>query len=492
MSYDILIAGYGPVGQTAAALLGQAGHSVAVFERHRDPYRYARAGFCDHEVMRIFQSIGSADRIAEDAIVLRTYEWRSVDGELLMPFSFPDGSSGWEGAEVVGVRLKQDTVEIDVRDGEGERVVAGRFLIGADGAGSLVRRAIGAEMVDLGFEYPWIVVDVEPTRPTSLKPIVVQVCDPRRPTTLTPLGRRHHRFEFMLLPGEDAERMSSPEVVWELMSPWVTPDDVRLLRHPVYTFQAKYAESWRVGRALLAGDAAHLMPPFLGQGMSSGVRDVKNLSWKLDLVLRGLAPETILDTYGIERRPQAEFIIRESVVLARTMCITDSDEAAARDQGLRDLAASRNANEQQPIPAPSLPSLEGDLILGRAPLVGTLSVQSDVKLSGERGRFDDIVGRGFVVLARGANPAAVLSEEDRGFLDRIGTVVAHFGSADEGAFDDVTGAYERWLGEAGVDVVLIRPDFYVYASASSLNELPALVDQLRGQLAASPAEVRSA
>src|ERR1700722_2485834 len=141
MQYDVLIAGYGPVGQTAAALLGQAGHRVAAFERHPQPYPYARAGFCDHEIMRIFQSIGCADRIAEDAIVLRKYEWRAVDGELLMPFSFPDGSSGWEsgrnffqpnleraldatardagadvyrGAEVMAVRETHDGVEIDV------------------------------------------------------------------------------------------------------------------------------------------------------------------------------------------------------------------------------------------------------------------------------------------------------------------------------------------------------------------------------------------
>jgi 2-polyprenyl-6-methoxyphenol hydroxylase-like FAD-dependent oxidoreductase len=511
MMFDVLICGYGPVGQTAAALLSQAGHRVAAFERHAEPYPYARAGFSDHEVMRIFQSIGAADEIAQDAIVLRTYEWRSVDGELLMPFSFPDGSSGWEsgrnffqpnveqaldrvaraagaevsrGTEVVAVRQRDDGVELDVRDGDGTRTVGGRYLIGADGAASFVRDVIGAEVVDLGFQYPWIVVDIEPKRPIpSIKPVVVQVCDPRRPTTLTPLGKRHHRFEFMLLPGEDAESMSSPEVVWELLAPWVTPDDAVLLRHPVYTFQAKYVQNWRRGRVMLAGDAAHLMPPFLGQGMSSGVRDAKNLAWKLDLVLRDLAPESILDTYTLERRPQAKFIIEESVVLGRRMCITDPEEAAARDQGLRDLSAARGASEDQPMPAPSIPSMRSELVAEDTPLAGTLSIQADVELAGERGRFDDVVGHGFVLIGRGGDPARTLPEEARDYLSSLGSRTAHFGSDEEGAFHDVTGAYERWLADVDVTTVLVRPDFYVYGSARTDDELLVLIDRLRAGLA---------
>jgi 2-polyprenyl-6-methoxyphenol hydroxylase-like FAD-dependent oxidoreductase len=513
MTYDVLIAGYGPVGQTAAALLGQAGHRVAAFERHAEPYPYARAGFSDHEVMRIFQSIGAADEIAQDAIVLRTYEWRSVDGELLMPFSFPDGSSGWEsgrnffqpnveraldaaaraggaevarGTEVVALRAGagDDGVELDVRDGEGTRTVAGRFLIGADGAGSFVRRSIGAEVVDLGFQYPWIVVDIEPLRPIdTIKPVVVQVCDPQRPTTLTPLGQRHHRFEFMLMAGEDPATMSSPEVVWELLKPWITPEDAILLRHPVYTFEAKYVQDWRKGRVLLAGDAAHLMPPFLGQGMSSGVRDAKNLAWKLDLVLRGLAPDTILDTYTPERRPQAKFIVEESVALGRTMCITDPGEAAARDQALRDLSAARGASEEQPLPAPSIPPMDGDLVIDGVPLAGTLSIQDEVEVGGRRGLFDDLVGRGFVLLGRGGDPGASLTDEQREFLERIGAVVAHFGDDGTGTFADVTGAYERWLAPHDIRAVLLRPDFYVYGTSTRLEDVPALIDRLQARLA---------
>ncbi|HEV7752716.1 MAG TPA: bifunctional 3-(3-hydroxy-phenyl)propionate/3-hydroxycinnamic acid hydroxylase [Baekduia sp.] len=512
-TYDVLISGYGPVGQTAAALLGQAGHRVAAFERHAEPYPYARAGFSDHEVMRIFQSIGAADQIAQDAIVLRTYEWRSVDGELLMPFSFPDGSSGWEsgrnffqpnveraldgaaraggaevhrGTEVVALRPGEDGVELDLRDGDGTRTVAGRYLIGADGASSFVRRAIDAEVVDLGFQYPWIVVDIEPLRPiASIKPVVVQVCDPTRPTTLTPLGQRHHRFEFMLMPGEDPAKMSSPEVVWDLLAPWITPDDAILLRHPVYTFEAKYVQDWRRGPVLLAGDAAHLMPPFLGQGMSSGVRDVKNLAWKLDLVLRGLAPESILDTYTPERRPQAKFIVEESVVLGRTMCITDPDEATARDQALRDLSAAGGASEEQPLPAPSIPPMDGDLVAEGEPLAGTLSIQDEVELDGARGLFDDVIGRGLVLLGRGGDPTAALTADNRAFIERMGAVVAHFGGDEAGAFTDVNGAYEAWLAPDDVRAVLLRPDFYVYGTARSLDDVPGLVDRLQARLTGS-------
>ena len=220
-------------------------------------------------------------------------------------------------------------------------------------------------------------------------------------------GRLHRRFEFMLLPGESGEDFRDEARVWELLAPWMTPDDGRIVRHAVYEFRARLAETMRAGRALLAGDAAHTMPPFMGQGLCSGIRDAANLAWRLDLILRGLATDELLDSYTPERRAQNAWIVNFSAEMGRVSCVLDAAAAAERD------AALRAAEAPPPV---GLPPLEGGLIAAGAPLAGARAVQGTVRVAGREGRFDDIAGRGFVLLTR--RPVALPESQTR-FLDEI-------------------------------------------------------------------------
>ncbi len=191
------------------------------------------------------------------------------------------------------------------------RTVTGRWLVGADGANSFVREAGGITRRDLGFQERWLVVDAAPHEMGALAhlPIASQRCDPARPTTIVQSGPRHRRWEFMLLPDEQPADFEDPDRVWALLEPWYRPEDGSLTRSAVYEFRSMLAEQMRKGHVLLVGDAAHLTPPFLGQGLCSGLRDAANVAWKLDLVLRGLASEELLDTVDPERQPQNEAII---------------------------------------------------------------------------------------------------------------------------------------------------------------------------------------
>lgn len=398
--YDVVQIGYGPVGQTAAALLGKAGHRVAVFERWPELFGKARAGHVDHEIMRTFQAVAAATEIEEDAARATKYEFRNAAGEMLLSFDWDfDGISGWpsdyivyqptietaldtavreqstvevhQGWEAVNIEQFNDHVEVKLRRvrsnalgkkivTDEERIVAARYVIGADGANSFVRDVIGSAQYDFGFQETWLVLDLKPTKSLHFDFDNGQICDPGRPHCLFQLGKRHRRFEFYLLPGESAEQMSKPATAWALLESYgVTPDNAELVRNAVYTFTSKIAESWTDSRLLLVGDAAHVMPPFMGQGMCSGVRDANNLAWKLDLVLRGEADPSILDTYQAERAPHVSTIIEMSIEAGRVSCTTDPEVAAARDEAFRSGAVP---------PPPSFPHLTSGI---RADATGT-------------------------------------------------------------------------------------------------------------------------
>ncbi len=287
-----------------------------------------------------------------------------------------------------------DHVALTVRHDREERVRA-RYVVGADGANSLVRQAAGIAFDDQGFAERWLVVDLRPDDMDALSwlPLPCQWCDPERPHMHSRNGQRHRRFEFMLLPGERAEDFADEERVWELLAPWFTPTDGVLVRSAVYEFRGRLANTMRAGRVLLAGDAAHTMPPFMGQGLCSGVRDAANLAWRLDLVLRGLCDDRLLDTYSTERRAHNEWIVNLSTEMGRVSCTLDPHAAAERDAALR-------AADAPPPPAP--PPLEAGMVATDRPLAGVRAVQGLVRLGDREGRFDDVVGKGFVLLARRA------------------------------------------------------------------------------------------
>jgi 2-polyprenyl-6-methoxyphenol hydroxylase-like FAD-dependent oxidoreductase len=517
--FDVAIVGYGPVGQALAALLGRAGHRVVVFERFQKIYRLPRAVHLDHEIMRLLQSLGLADVLARELVPVPDYQWFGADGQLLLRFDV-DGlaRSGWEsdymffqpeleaaidrhacvpagvtverGWVADGMQDSGDHVELTVHrvseeepgqlamTGEHRRVRA-RWLVGADGANSFVREASGIARRDLGFQERWLVVDAEPDDMGALAhlPIASQRCDPARPTTIVQSGPRHRRWEFMLLPDEQPSDYEDPERVWALLEPWYRPQDGPLTRSTVYEFRSMVADRMRNGRVLIVGDAAHLTPPFLGQGLCSGLRDAANMAWKLDLVLRGLARERLLDTVEAERQPQNEAVIRLAIELGKVLCQLDPQAAAERDVMLR--AAG-------PPPPLELAPLTGGLLhqpIGEPdPLAGTLGVQGVVNHAGRQGRFDDVVGGGFQLIVASGDPLEHLSDRQRTLLDTLEVAVASLDPAAPHGVSDCDGRLTAWLSEHNAHAVLVRPDFYVFGGAASPEGLPALLDDLRTQL----------
>lgn len=507
--FDVVVIGYGPVGQIMAALLGKQGHRVGVFERWPDLYGRARAGHFDHEIMRIFQSVGAADAIAEDAYRADQYIFKNGHGETLMTFDWHlDGISGWpsdyimyqpsveyaldiavrsqptvevhQGWEATEVSQDQDLVEVTLRRvgnsavgkkvlTDETRVVKARYLVAADGANSFVREKLGIASQDFGFRESWLVCDLEPTSPLHFEFDNGQVCDPARPHCLFQLGKNHRRFEFSLLPGEDIETMYTTDVAWKLMEPYhVTPANAELIRHAVYTFESKLAERWQEGRIFLAGDAVHLMPPFMGQGMCSGMRDATNLAWRLDLVLRQVTGPEILDAYQEERSPHSEALVKMSIMAGEVSCTFDPAVAEARDEAFR--------TGQVP-PPPEFPHLTSGVLAGPGDsLAGRLAPQGRVRIDGRVGRFDDIHGAGWTLISA-VSVADRLSAEQQALLDKLGTRrIATDGDA------DIDGYYASYFADNKVAAVLYRPDFYIFGSAAGIENVGALVDQLFQQL----------
>lgn len=480
VNVDVAIVGYGPVGATLANLLCVAGLSVAVIERHTGPYSLPRATHIDGEAMRVFQAVGLAEEVATTLGLHPRMQFTDAHGRLLLDWirQTQPGPTGWRdsnrchqpdleqilrrglgrfpghqvflGCELDDIREEENRIvarHTRVADGVRGEVHA-RYIIGCDGANSRVRELIGSPMSALAEPAQWLVADLLLNEPVpTLTPGTVQICDPARPVTSIECVGGRHRWEIKLMPGDDAASFAEPENVWRMLKPWITPQQARIERAVVYTFRAAVAERWRSGRMLLAGDAAHLTPPFLGQGLCAGVRDAANLAWKLCWVLKGLAPHSLLDSYPQEQSAHVRAFIQEAVRIGDILQVTDPDAAARRD---RELA------ERPQMLTSIRPCLGAGLHAGWSPPAGTLTHQP---LLSDGRRMDDVAGLRFVVLG------------SRECLDGVSPQTSEiWRRADALVLPDEGQAY---LAQIGFQCVIVRPDRYVLAAANSSAELDA-------------------
>jgi 3-(3-hydroxy-phenyl)propionate hydroxylase len=497
VDYDVAIIGCGPVGALAANLLGRAGVRTLVVEQETDPHPLPRAVHIDHEMKRLFQAAGVVDRVVGDM--------RETDGHLHVgadhgvirymgtvgqerPFGWAndyffyqpeleghlrEALAGYENVSLrLGTRLESldqdsDGVTLELRSGDTAWSVRSRWAIGCDGARSAVRKQLDVALDDLKFEEPWLVVDAEvegevrfpdlagvPAE-ADLQRLSVMMCDPRRPATIVPGRGNHRRWEFMLLPGEDDAEMMRPGSVAALVGPWLEGTPHRIVRATTYRFHGLVAERWQVGRVFLAGDAAHQTPPFFGQGMCHGFRDVANLAWKLALVKDGAADAALLDTYQPERDPHVRAVISAAVEAGRYICMLDPQAAAERDAAMRERARGTAHSTA----ADLIPPISSGVVAAGTPGAGERFIQPLVACPGQDARLlDDVTGSGWRLFVR-----------DRGLIDAAEQVCATLPSlglkiVDASTIDD-NGALIRWLDRHHVLAVLVRPDFYVFGTA---------------------------
>lgn len=560
VSVDVVICGLGPTGMTLAHLLGQRGLKVLILEREPLFYGNARAVYTDDECMRIFQSIDLAEELAQDMLQDAVVQMVLPDGDVLMQLSDTRRPYGWapnnffyqpfletkmaetlsrypsvtvrRGREVTlfdqdknGVTVhhaatqglqygKTNATEIITTakphiDSTDLGSVRAKYFVACDGGRSTIRPLLGIEMTGQSFPNPWLVVDIKAKDPNdglNHLPYFNFICDPACPTVSCVQPRGHHRFEFMLMPGQTKEYMEDPETIRSLLARHIDVDKFVILRSLVYTFNALIAERWRDGRVLLCGDSGHMTPQFIGQGMNAGVRDAYNLAWKLDAILKGKGGEKLLDSYQSERRPHVSDMIKTAVDMKNFVSEANPFKAFLRNTLTRLALAMPvlgdfvRRGDFIPQPAYERGSFFGlDRKTRRGP-EGRLLPQPLVRCGdGKQHLLDEVLGNGYAIIGLGVDPRTKLSvAEINTWKSLDANFVAAYprGGRPQGKvgrhspqglieIEDFYGELFKWMKEHGNgagSIAVIRPDRIVFGVVHA-NELSnathALVDQLQ-------------
>ncbi len=523
--YDVTILGYGPVGAVLANLLGRDGLSVAVVDRMHGIYDKPRAINIDHEVMRLLQSVGLADAVEQITRHHTGTEFRGLGDRLIKAFKpmQPPYPLGWApnlmftqpefepllrdgvaryptvdvmlGTEALALEQDEEEVRLLVSSQTQERrTIRSRTLVACDGAASPTRRRLGITQDSLDFDEWWTVVDAWVGENTNVPARTTQFCRPSGPTTYVVGPRNLRRWELKLLPHEDPASYEDRDVVRRRLAPFVDPDTIDIWRFATYRFHALVAHDWRRGRVLLAGDAAHQMPPFMAQGLCSGIRDAANLAWKLTSVLRDGAPETLLDSYQQERKPHLRQLVETTKQLGLIIGELDPVSAAARDERLgQEMDGGASVTVRQRL----VPDLTAGLIAMDAtgtPVApaGQLSPQPHVLApDGRTVLLDELVGPRFLLLTRGDAPqdwvdaAAAAAWEQ---LEGVRLVLAEPGTQPS-AFSvvETQTLLADWMVTHDCRTLLVRPDKYVYGCAKDAVGLNRQIMAIHGFMSAPSA-----
>lgn len=508
----VVIVGAGPVGVTAATLLGQYGVRCLVLDRWGGVYPQPRAVHLDDEIYRVLTRLGIAEQFA--AVSRPTRGLQLIDrGHRVFAVLDRAGDHGRHGhpranmfdqpeleqlmrtnvedqstvtvrgnVEVTDIaQVGQSQVRVDFTDrltGEHESVLA-TYVLGCDGANSVVRRAIGATMLDLKFEQRWLVIDVSSQVELDQWDGVHQLCDPERAATYMRIGASRYRWEFRLLPGETAASYGSIGALMPLIRPWtegIDSDQLELVRVAEYNFRAQLADRWRGGNMFLLGDAAHLTPPFVGQGLGAGLRDAMNLSWKVAGVLSRDLPESVLDTYEVERKPHARALIQ----LARLIGVSMTQGGRAGDV-LRKAIAPRlhwvPGLRDRLLDGETPPLCRSDFVERRTlrhPLNGRLCPNA---LLATGLRYDEVTHGGFVLVT-----GVPLSPDQQALLADRGTEVLEVSPGS---------ALHSWLADGKATAALVRPDFTVLRAGRDVAALCAAAPVFRRRNDPVPDEASS-
>lgn len=510
---SVIIVGLGPTGETLANILGQRGIRTLCIERDTEISDAPRAGALDGDALRVWQSLNLLDEIKRDLTLGQAAQFVDADQKLFLevrPSEYPYGSDTLAffyqptlsetlrsalrrfphvqrllGHELRTLESREDHVEISIAiSGEGSEVrrIRAPWLLACDGGRSIVRQMLGISFPGTSYVQRWLVADAEVDSPPA-NPVFRFVCDPARPQVRTYLAKNHYRWEWMLLPGDDPSEVTNPAYVSELLKQHIGVDGVRIRRAAVYTYHSRVASSWRHRRVLLLGDAAHVSPPFAGQGVSNGVRDAANLGWKLDLVVRGAARERLLDSYELERRRQVRRLNRVTLWSRILVQLRNPPLAMIRNGLLRLLNRwpwfKRMIRENRLVYPARLRRgvvATGFLLDPVGRRNGQFLPQPKVKsAAGVEMLLDETLGNGFAVLGWECDPRKFVHRKHRQALERLATTYVELRApsrwdtpAQETGREhttvgyDVTGQMERWFGSRR-SVAIIRPDRYVFS-----------------------------
>lgn len=520
LTYDVLILGYGPVGQTAAALLAANGLRIAVVEQSSTIYDKPRAISLDHEVMRVFQACGVAHDIEPFIAPHAGHDYLGVDGRVIRtldPMEPPYPLGWWPSIafvqpeleavlrsrvaqyesvnvflanQVVAFEQDGDGVDVTVRDLENgtEQVLRAGYLLACDGANSFVRKRLGIGLEDLAFDEWWMVVDARLKRPTDLPSKGVQYCWPSRPATFVVGPGNLRRWEIKILPGEDPRYFDEPENITEKLARFVDTSAIEIWRSAVYRFHALLAERWRQERVFLLGDACHQTPPFLGQGMCAGIRDAANLAWKLSMVIQANASDALLDTYELERKPHVRDLVGAAKSLGQIVGELDPELARKRDIRLR---GQLKRGEVETTRQKFIPDLKDGVIDGEN-AGGTLFVQPHVTTDGSQFvLLDDLLKGRFLLATTSSETQGWLSSRSLAIWNRIGGEHAVIRpkhqdagkvAADVLVLTERDELFAQWMHRHSCAAAIVRPDRYVFGVAADAIGLNCLIDLLENQM----------